>query len=398
MKNILLILLGISCSLTAYSQRNYQEGYVITLQGDTLRGWIDFRSDKLNSTICTFKPGPTGQEQEYQPKDIYGYRYLNDGKFYVSREIEINGTKKTVFLEFLLEGIENLYYYKEGNVRYYLLEDMKGDFLYTSQEPEKLITTDRVSSYVKDMKYIGVLKYHFKDYPEIVKMADQTQYTHESMIKLVKAYHDLACTSDQTCIIYESKALRDKYKIKISAYIGYNNLNNYELYSSNDVDFKDIMDKYYPIFGAHISFSLPRVSQSFSFDLDVSLSSLKGKKEYYSGGDPISTQEINSLIGFIKAGPGYTYHKGRVRPTIEVGITVAKAFDPKVKMTLHQSGIKKDNGEIWSTGTGFYAAAGVYIKVFKDNFMFVKATYDKYATGILESNLNYLGARIGYTF
>ncbi len=110
MKNLLLLLLASFFSLTSYSQRNYQEGYVIPLQGDTLRGWIDFRSDKLNSTTCTFKADLTAQEREYYPKDIYGYRYLNDGKFYVSKEIEIDGVKKNVFLEFLLEGIENLYY------------------------------------------------------------------------------------------------------------------------------------------------------------------------------------------------------------------------------------------------------------------------------------------------
>lgn len=394
MKNILLIFLVSFFFLTSYSQRNYQEGYVITLQNDTLRGWVDFRSDKQNSAICTFKSVPTGQEQEYYPKDIYGYRYLNDGKFYVSREIEINGTKKTVFLEFLLEGIENLYYYKEGDVKYYILENIKGELLYTSQEPEKKIFTNNGDRYMKDLKYIGVLKYYFKDHPEIQKEVDQTQYNHESMIKLVKTYHDLVCSSDQVCTVFESKSIHDKYKTKISVYIGYNHFSGYKLNSDHGIFFENKMNKNYPVIGVQTSFYLPRISQLFSLDLDASFSTLKGED---IGGD--KTYSISSLVGFLKVGPGYTSYKGRVRPIVQTGFTVLKIFEPTIEITDLESGTK-DNylGEIKSTGLGFYLSVGIDIKTGNDSFVFIKATYDKYFTDIKNSNLSYFGARLGYTF
>ncbi|MFV0538980.1 MAG: hypothetical protein ACK5M3_16680 [Dysgonomonas sp.] len=394
MKKILIILLSLFFTLMICAQRNYREGYVLTSQNDTLRGWVDFRSDKQNSTICTFKSDPTGQEQEFHPKDIYGYRYLNDGKFYVSQEIEIDGIKKTVFLEFLLAGIENLYYYREGDVKYYILENMKGDFLYTSQEPERKIFTNNGDRYVKDLKYIGVLKYYFKDHPEIQKEVDQTQYNHESMIKLVKTYHDLVCTSDQLCTVFESKSIHDKYKTKISVYIGYNHLSGYKLNSENGVFFENKMDENYPVIGVQTSFYLPRISQLFSLDLDASFSTLKGED---IGRD--KTYNISSLVGFFKVGPGYTSCKGRVRPTVQTGFTLLKIFDPAIEITDHESGTK-DNylGEIKSTGLGFYLSAGIDFKTVRDSFLFIKVTYDKYFTDIKNSNLSYIGARIGYTF
>ncbi len=275
---------------------------------------------------------------------------------------------------------------------------MKGDITYISQGPDKLITKDGSSSYVKDQKYIGALKYHFRDYPQIIEMADKAQYTHESMIKLEKAYHDLACTSGQVCIIFESKDIHEKYKIRISPYIGYNNLSSYEMFNNGEHIFEDQMNEHYPVIGAQMSFCLPRISQSFSLDLDISLSSLKGREEYLSGGKLISSHEINSLVGFVKAGPGYTYHKGRIRPTLEGGFAIVKIFDPEIDMYLYQSDVEKEAGAIDDFSVGFYIAAGIKVKVFGDNFVFIKATYDKYASVPGQVHLGYLGARVGYTF
>ena len=77
---------------------------------------------------------------------------------------------------------------------------------------------------------------------------------------------------------------------------------------------------------------------------------------------------------------------------------MTKIFDPKVTLTYHQTGEKKDEGEIGDNGLGFYLAAGVDIRILNNKFVFIKATYDKYITGIRSADLEYLGARIGYRF
>lgn len=399
MKKTLTIILSLFFTLIIYAQRNYQEGYILTSQNDTLRGWIDFRSDKLNATVCTFKSDLKNEEKEYYPKEIYGYRYLNDGKFYVSREIEINGTKKTVFLEFLLEGIENLYYYKEGEVKYYILENMKGELLYTSQEPEKLTYIGENQNYVTDYKYIGILKLYFKNQPEILKKVDKTTYDHQSMIKLVKEYHDLVCTPDQACIIFESKNIKDALIIKYSIYAGYNYLSGYKILTRYNIDFDGLMDKNYPVIGGQVSLNVPRLSKSINFDLGISLSSLKGEKKYYNNNNELArTFKINSLVGFLKLGPSYTYHKGIIRPTVGAGIALVKIFDPNVILNVYKSDEEKKDYNISSTALGLYLSAGIDVKIANKGFVFIKATYDKYITSIKNLDQTYVGARIGYTF
>lgn len=401
MKKILTALLLPFFALTVYAQDNYLKGYVLTLENDTIQGWINFRSDKLNSTVCTFKSDLNSDKQEYYPKDIYGYRFLNDGKFYISKQIEIAGVKKDVFLEFLLEGIENLYYYEEGDVKYYILENMKGDYLYAYQEPEKLVSTEKTTGYKTDFRYMGILKLHYKDYQKIVNMVDLTEYTHESMIKLVKAYHDLVCTPDQSCIIFESKFIRAKYKLKFSAYAGYNNLSSYQLYSTSTggLEYNAKMDKTYPVIGVQTSLNFPRPAQSFSLNLDISLSSIKGDIKASSYGYRLNTNTINSLVGFMKLGVSYTYYKGIIRPTISIGPAFVNIFDSNIEyIDYNTSSTKVLDGKISHAGLGGYLSAGVDIKVFKDSFIFVKATYEKYFTDLTKSQLTYFGGRIGYTF
>ena len=62
----------------------------------------------------------------------------------------------------------NLYYY-EGVVNYYFFEDQDGKMEVISQNPE------RIENLVihKDNRYIGQIRYFFRDYQPIVQKADK---------------------------------------------------------------------------------------------------------------------------------------------------------------------------------------------------------------------------------
>lgn len=42
-------------TVSASAQTNPKAGYVVTLEGDTLRGTIDYRTDSRNSRTCQFR-------------------------------------------------------------------------------------------------------------------------------------------------------------------------------------------------------------------------------------------------------------------------------------------------------------------------------------------------------
>lgn len=95
-------------------------GYVITNPGDTLFGEIDYRGDLLMGKLCRFKDN-NGEEQEFLPAGIQGYRFI-DSKYYIS--LEVNG--RNVFLEYLINGKVSIYY----------LRDDAGDHYYIDKEGE----------------------------------------------------------------------------------------------------------------------------------------------------------------------------------------------------------------------------------------------------------------------
>ncbi len=73
MKHLFIYLLLFGLSLTTNAQSNYKKGYVITNKNDTIRGFIDFRTDKMNSSLCKFKRSENDYEQKFHPGEINVY-------------------------------------------------------------------------------------------------------------------------------------------------------------------------------------------------------------------------------------------------------------------------------------------------------------------------------------
>jgi hypothetical protein len=58
----------------SWAQSNYESGYVVTLKGDTLHGFIKFNGWENNPAVIFFKPNPTSNATKFTPKDI---KYIN---------------------------------------------------------------------------------------------------------------------------------------------------------------------------------------------------------------------------------------------------------------------------------------------------------------------------------
>ena len=108
----------------SFGQGNFRPGYIVTYNSDTLRGFIKLKSNFENSKSCIFKTEKNQIPKILSPDDIRAYR-IENGKYYLSKEIEIDSLKKKVFLEYLVNGIVNLYYYKDPLNEYYFIEKDK---------------------------------------------------------------------------------------------------------------------------------------------------------------------------------------------------------------------------------------------------------------------------------
>lgn len=96
MKKVLLLLLTLLFSSVIYSQENPERGFIITNNNDTIYGMLDFRTERLNSKQCAFKADTSDEYKTYTPDDIVGYRFMKNGKFYVSKQFEYEKLEKDI--------------------------------------------------------------------------------------------------------------------------------------------------------------------------------------------------------------------------------------------------------------------------------------------------------------
>src|SRR5882757_9745214 len=108
MKNFYKALLAVFfLPLMAFSQSNYKPGYVVTLKGDTLHGFIDYREWNLTPTAINFKTAITDNKaRKLTPEEINSFningleayeRYTGTISMDATDERRINNGRDTSF-------------------------------------------------------------------------------------------------------------------------------------------------------------------------------------------------------------------------------------------------------------------------------------------------------------
>jgi hypothetical protein len=316
------------CYLCPYikSQSTFKQGYIITVDYDTINGLIDYRGDIRNSNVCTFKKDTFTDIIEYYPFDIHSYRFINS-KYYVSKIVSINGVEKSIFLECLVDGIANLYYYRDINSRsdHYLIEKDDGKlYELTNQKEIKYINGKK---YLQNSnKYLGLLLAIYGDCEEIRPQLSKASLNHKSLITITQNYHDYVC-HDQECIVYEKQL--PPVQFNISPFISGNII---KLSFLNDPTYKliDFKNDFYPSLGVLLSITSPLLNEKISFDISTEI----GKNqfyEYYKISES-SVNEINSLLLELlllrnNLSLKYIYPKGKLKPTVFIGGTNYVVFN-----------------------------------------------------------------------
>ncbi len=390
MKSFLCFFLFMLFAYTIQAQDNYKSGYIITNDNDTITGWSDYRTDAKNALICQFKLFEKSGGISYKPGQIYGYRFSEEGKFYVTRTIELDGKSRTVFLEYMIQGIINLYYFVDssssyGKEEYYFFEDETGKMTPISKKDNKFITTEDGSMRIKeDMKYKGILRYLMKDSETVVKEVDNMNFNQESMIKVAKDYHDQVCKTGEECVIFESTPDKHYTTFRYSLYGG-------TLYYMPGEEFGNC---FCPLIGFQVNMTVPRLNKYLSFQLDLAFSRFKYTVENYWQGDYYTHfhRDIESFLIPFKAGARYTIGNKKLRPSIEAGAEIDLMLGYKEYWYASQRQTR-EYSNIYNCYIGFYAAIGLEYKLkktFHSIFVNLGANTNPEFQGIY--------AKAGYTF
>lgn len=302
------------------AQSDYRPGYYITWEDDTIHGLIDYRGALRSSHSCSFKKNETASQENFSPQDIKAFRFINS-KFYISKKLPAGEDKaeEQVFLEFLVDGITNLYYYKEKlHGDNYLLEDKSGN-LYTLNNSESVQYVEGKGHILfQDFEYIGLLKATFADCMEIQPELEGALLQHNSLITLTKKYHDYIC-GDEQCIVYEKPLAKVKTRMAFSAGFGTQSLSfDRGLFSGFAIG----REPGYQL-GLIFSNSFPGMNEKLSIDIgfDFQKVHFQGYQEYRSDIENLNYAfDINSLAVNPSAILKYVYPRGKIRPELGAGL------------------------------------------------------------------------------
>ncbi len=314
MRSFLLLSFLLLALANVTAQSDFRPGFVITNSLDTIQGFLDNRGEIRNMTVCNFKESPDSDSKEFFPGDIHGYRF-NSGKFFVTKMIDTEELKDTVFVEFLLKGISNLYFYKNADYSAYFLETEQDKLLELRKMEIEYERDGRLYS-TTDNKYVGVLKYALSDVLVISKDINKTAFNHKSMIDITRQYHDYKCT-DEACVIYEKKI--PAIKVEVKPLIGWSVSGI--AFRSQQMKPANFETSSSPFGGLALNFMMPRWNEKLSFQLSVTFNKDQYNGSYrhetynYNNFYHVETSNLASSLAF-----KYTYPERLFRPEFFVGL------------------------------------------------------------------------------
>ncbi|MGB3586493.1 MAG: hypothetical protein WBA23_08140 [Tunicatimonas sp.] len=188
--------------LPGYGQEKFREGYIVTLQQDTVYGLIDYKTVSKSANKCSFRKDRNANVVTYTPDQIMGYRFTS-GKYYVSKLVKMNGGTEELFLEYLIDGIADIYFFR----------DEAGDHYYIEKEGEEILplVVDVVEVEREGKRYFKrkdaykqVLKYTFSDASGLSDEINSTDLRHDDLIEIAENYHNQVC-DEYECITYSKR-------------------------------------------------------------------------------------------------------------------------------------------------------------------------------------------------
>ena len=216
-----LSIFSLNAQVASAPKYNFLRGTIITNSHSESKVYIsqDFYEDYVK---CCYIKSRNDSLKEYLPGEIIGYRFAEDGKFFISKEVPTASGNKVYFLEQLVKGKGNLYFLRNEMDHYYLETD--SNKLMELTEPVNYNENKNGFIVKKPLKYYGRLRFLLSKRPELYPDIDKTGLNHKDLIKLVNDYNLRMGKIDES-YIYEYKFRPIITRIEVAAGIAYNNFN-----------------------------------------------------------------------------------------------------------------------------------------------------------------------------
>lgn len=370
-------LIFLSAAVSLHAQGDFKPGYIILTDQDTIHGQIKINSEARNARTCIFRTDENAEASSYGPGEINAYR-ITGGKYYVSHTIEEEGQQKEVFLEYLVNGMADLYYLRNDNSEAYFIQ----------KEGENVL----------ELTDIRLLKAAFSDCYEIQPSLDRATLSHKSLVGMTVKYHDYVCDGE-VCINYSKES--SGLKVQVGPVAGYFmspvRLNGAELFEAFDFGNTRV-----PMFGVQIRLGSQRLGEHVSFQFGTqysqhsfqTMAEVDGKLYYVDYN--LYDVHMESHLLTLQLGSRYTFRGKSIRPFMGGGLESGKFINTDFGYTEERHFINWDPDMVSETWTGNPVANvlfGAYAEVGLDVQLSRKLVLEAaIRAGYLTSNPNTLMA------
>lgn len=185
-----------------FAQENFVPGYILKLNGDTLKGFVDYRNWAKSPDKIRFKLVQTTDVVRYKPVDIMGFGVKDEiyksavVKVENSNNTEVSSTPifsfrtDTAFLQTLFQGPKSLYYYKDrfDKDNFYILNGFDYELLEYKKYLKK--DADQHEFFVENKRYIGQILFYLQDCQGIDVKMHNVRYTDKSLQNIFEYYYN----------------------------------------------------------------------------------------------------------------------------------------------------------------------------------------------------------------
>jgi hypothetical protein len=182
--------------LVAKAQGGFRAGYVVRLNGDTLRGQVGYHDARRNAARCEFIPATGSAVEHLGPAELQGYGIWREEAYRALRTPPRDSAgqarpSQLAFLEIIADGRPaSLYRLRAGgeDTRYYLQKNPTAPL--RELLVKKQVVEDGVRKYTQELPvFRGVMTEEFADCPAILLSLANVAFRPADLTRAVQRYN-----------------------------------------------------------------------------------------------------------------------------------------------------------------------------------------------------------------
>lgn len=224
--------------LTLFAGQDFRRGYIVTNNGDTIKGFIDYQPDYNLKDSCRFTTNLSDSGKKYFPAELNGFHFNKESRRFVKVTLPGDAANQIIFIEELASGKLNLYVHTGlSHDRTFYIRKANETILIEvpySIQTKKYYNGLVINSMVNgSTNHIDTLKKYMADAKPLYSDIEVIEVPTKT--KLVKLINEYNAFTDEKTYIAEHTIKRLPYNLYITPGLFFTSLRKYVLLGGSEV-------------------------------------------------------------------------------------------------------------------------------------------------------------------